>query len=518
MPWFAVWDQAKRTGLYVGTNSDATNNMRFQSDPNSQTVSVFMEFPAENIGKENSSLFLNKVILKSFHGDWYDAAQIHRGNVSHPHVKGRRTPQWMKDLCVWAIGGDVPEKMPEVMRKFRDALGMPVGLHWYNWHEIPFDNDYPHYFPVKPGFGEAVAEIQKDGDMFVMPYINGRLWDTRDKGMEDFEFTSVALPGATKKEDGTPYTESYGSKEADGSDVVLGVMCPASEVWKNKVKENILRLVRPLEEGGYGVKSVYVDQVAAAQPELCFDPTHGHPLGGGNWWVETYRDMFNEIRAEIPKDAMLTTECNADPFIDMFDGYLSWHYQYDGQVPAFSAIYGGRDIIQFGRHFGGGPDSVVACRMKLAESFVYGEQLGWINPHIVNEPEKIEYLKKVVTLRYKFRDLFYEGCMGRPPQAIGPMPRITADWNFMGPTITTTDVIHAGLWYNTDKLNKRALLLFANCSPEEVRCDWAIDLSECDLGTFKVTRHDAGGTETPLEKLPQTLAFKPLEVFVLEIK
>ena len=44
-----------------------------------------------------------------------------------------------------------------------------------------------------------------------MPYINGRLWDTRDKGAEDFEFTKIALPSATKDEEGNPYVESYGS-------------------------------------------------------------------------------------------------------------------------------------------------------------------------------------------------------------------------------------------------------------------------------------------------------------------
>ena len=61
-----------------------------------------------------------------------------------------------------------------------------------------------------------------------MPYINGRLWDTRDKGTEDFEFTQRALPAATKDENGEPYMEAYGSKESDGSPVRLAVMCPDS--------------------------------------------------------------------------------------------------------------------------------------------------------------------------------------------------------------------------------------------------------------------------------------------------
>jgi hypothetical protein len=39
----------------------------------------------------------------------------------------------------------------------------------------------------KPGFAEGVRELQKAG-VRVMPYINGRLWDTRAKGMEDDQF------------------------------------------------------------------------------------------------------------------------------------------------------------------------------------------------------------------------------------------------------------------------------------------------------------------------------------------
>ena len=71
----------------------------------------------------------------------------------------------------------------------------------YYWHEIPFDNDYPHYFPMKSC---VVDELKKfhDAGIKVMPYINGRLWDTRDKEDRDFEFTSVGKRLCTKMYDG----------------------------------------------------------------------------------------------------------------------------------------------------------------------------------------------------------------------------------------------------------------------------------------------------------------------------
>jgi len=81
---------------------------------------------------------------------------------------------------------------------------------------------------------------------------------------------------------------------------------------------------------------------------------------------------------------MLTTECNAEPFVKWFDGYLTWHWQHDGQVPAFPAVYGGA-IQMFGRAYRGGPTKDLALRMKAGQQLVFGEQIGWIDPNIVRE-------------------------------------------------------------------------------------------------------------------------------------
>jgi hypothetical protein len=59
-------------------------------------------------------------------------------------------------------------------------------------------------------------------------------------------------------------------------------MCPATRFWQDRVHEITLRLYNQ-----YGVKGVSIDQIAASAARLCFDPSHGHPLGGGHWWVTT---------------------------------------------------------------------------------------------------------------------------------------------------------------------------------------------------------------------------------------
>ncbi|MCL2711450.1 MAG: DUF6259 domain-containing protein, partial [Planctomycetaceae bacterium] len=485
MSFTAAYDEKKNVGLYVASHDQivtvsdyggAIKDIRLDADVVSDSLTIRFEIP-QSLGRP--SRLSSRTVWKTFEGDWYDAADIYRTWVRtrfnspltpvkwYPNLgpEGRTdTPQWMKELSVWAQCGDSPQNMPQVMRKFTDALGVPTAVHWYNWHQIPFDNDYPHYFPAKEGFKEAVAEIQKNGDIFVMPYINGRLWDTRDRGAEDWQFTSVALPGATKKEDGSVYTETYGSKESDGSPVKLAAMCPASEVWQKKVTENIFTLINE-----YSVAGVYVDQVAAASPVLCFDASHGHPLAGGDWWNREHWKLYEKIRSELPKDRMLTTECNADPFVNIFDGYLTWHFQYQDQVPAFAAVYGGA-IQMFGRAYRGGPSQVLADRMKLAQQLVYGEQIGWGDPRIVDDPVRFPFFKAIVLMRHQYRDYFYKGEMIRPPKLLDEIPTVTADWQWYGETIITTDAVLTGGWRKKDETGNTlsAVYFFVNVSDEPI--------------------------------------------------
>jgi len=444
-------------------------------------------------------------VWQLLHGDWFDAAVIYRDWVRrsarwYPRLgpEGRAdTPLWMRGLSAWAQTGGGPECAAQV-KEFQKYLGVPIGFHWYSWHQIPFDNDYPHYFPAKPGFAEAVRDLQASG-VYVMPYINGRLWDTHDRGREDFEFTRRALPATTKDEQGKPYIEMYHSKESDGSHVQLAVMCPTTELWRGTLRDTVLRLF-----GECGVKGVYMDQIAAAKPELCFDRTHGHPLGGGYWWTEGYWALLQSIRRAKPADCMLTTECNAEPYTQVFDGYLTWHWQYDGQVPVFPAIYGGA-IQMFGRAYRGGPTKDLALRMKAGQQLVYGEQIGWLDPGVIREKGNAEFLRQVVRLRHALRRYFYAGEMARPPRLLGTIPRVTADWQWTGHWPVTTDALLTGAWRLPQQM--KLVLLLVNVCDEPIQATLAFDPAGYDLpaGSLTLTRI---GPDGPGETRPAPRVFQ----------
>lgn len=477
MQWLAAYDTARNTGLYVALHDPAaaTKEIELHSRPAEQAVDfAFAHWPPGMDQPGNAFQLSGEAVWQVLRGDWFDAAQLYR-QWAREHAQwwpalgtdGRSdTPLWMRELPAWALASGAPASVVPQVKRFAEALGVPVGVHWYNWHQIPFDNDYPHYFPTRDGFAQGVAELQQL-PVYVMPYINGRLWDTRDRGQEDFEFSTIARPAATKDEQGEPYIETYGSKEPDGNPVRLAAMCPATEVWQNKQREIVGRLMTEC-----GVKGVYIDQVAAAKPQLCFDSAHGHPTGGGAWWTAAYWQLLQRIRQDMPADRMLTTECNAEPYAHVFDGYLTWHWQYDGQVPAFPAVYGGA-LQMFGRAYRGGASKDLALRMKAGEQLVFGEQIGWLSPSVVDEAENFAFFRQVVRLRWLLKRYFYAGRMARPPQLVGSLPRVTADWQWSGHWPVATDALRAGAWALPDE--NRLVLLFVNVSDEPLTVECQFD-------------------------------------------
>jgi len=492
----AAYSQDGSGGIYLGLHDPraSTKEMHWRSEPSAGVVHFTVEHPVPDMGRVGARFNLSGNLVTQFlEGDWFDAAQIYRQWAETEALwwprlgpAGREdTPLWMRELPLWILSGGAPAECSPGVLRFREFMELPCGFHWYNWHQIPFDNDYPHYFPTKEGFPDGVRMLQQFG-VHVMPYINGRLWDTRDRGLEDYQFTAVALPAATKNHAGEPFVETYGSKESDGSPVRLAVMCPTTSLWQEKVAELVRRLFQEC-----GTHGVYIDQVAAASPTLCADPSHGHPLGGGHWWTEGYWALLDKIRREKPEHCMLTTECNAEPFIRWFDGYLTWHWEYDNQVPFFPAVYSGT-IQMFGRWFSEvGRKQFPSeeeldnhhrgVRMRLAQALAFGEQLGWINPSILEEPENAAFLRHLAQVRWEFREYFYAGQMGRPPCLETQVPLVTADWKWQGKSVVTLPAVLTAQWKLPAK--RRLLLLAINMTPQPQPAVLSANLAEGLLRT-----------------------------------
>ncbi len=536
MQLLAAYSESLRSGLYIGVHDPYGSTKEFQcrSKPAEKTLALEIHHPVPNMSKVGNSFELpGSVVWRAFQGDWFDAATIYRDWVGRearwfPQLtaEGREdTPLWMRELPLWILGGGAPSECVDRVLEFAKYFQCPCGFHWYNWHQIPFDNDYPHYFPTKPGFPEAVKRLQDSG-VQVMPYINGRLWDTRDRGLEDYQFTPVARPAVSKDENGEPYTETYNSKESDGSPVRLGVMCPTTSCWHEKVGGIVDQLFKEC-----GVHGVYIDQVAAAPPTLCFDLSHGHPLGGGHWWNEGYWKLLEEIRRRKPDHAMITTECNAEPFIRWFDGYLTWHWQYDRQIPLFPAVYGGT-VQMFGRWYGSTGSGLLpsveasanrdrATRMRIGQSLAFGEQLGWINPGIIQETENAQFLRAAAGIRWQLRRYFYAGQMIRPPKLSGEIPQIKADWQWHGTRWVTTDAVLTGAW--AIPADRSVAVIAVNVSDQPLSAELNTDLVGTALQAQSIHVRPLHAGEAPSttqvqDRWNKAIHLPPLSVLAWELR
>ena len=175
----------------------------------------------------------------------------------------------------------------------------------------------------------------------------------------------------------------------------------------------------------------------------------------------------------------------------------------------------------FGRAYRGGTTKDLALRMKAGQQLVFGEQLGWIDPGLVNEHENAEFFRQACALRARFNRYFRAGTMGRPPRLLGEVPPVRADWQWSGQWWVTTDAVLTGAWQLAQE--KRAVLLFANVSDAPVTAKLRIDPRAYGLpaGQLHLTSVAAGedhpGEEVARSPFERSMIFPASSVQALEL-
>jgi hypothetical protein len=515
-------------GVYIATHDPRASRKRLEVIANDGQFELRWHWPVPDMGRAGTSWELpGEVVIRPFDGDWFDVAQIYRAWASE-HAewwprgiqKGRPdTPEWFKESPVWIVSnGPWPYRDPPVpieqaaagIKKFAAYMDdLPCAVHWYNWHQVPYDTESPHYFPAKEGFAEAVRDVQEAG-VRVMPYINAHVWD-----MATEEFESVARPAAVKSADGSIPTKEYAGN-------TFAPMCPTTPLWRDTVQSLVERLTGP----EIGADGVYLDQISAQNSELCFDEEHGHPLGGGSWWTDAGNwVLLDELNAAVP-DAILTSESAAEPYVNRIDGYLTWGGFRNGDrgVPLFHAVYGGQ-VQLFGRLYKMDTWKGKAMHTKAAQALVWGEQIGWITPDIVDNPVDAAFLKRLARARRHLGAYLAHGRMARPPRLETDGSTITTNWVFATDVVATIPTVIAGAWHH-ERNAAVALILVNNDAeaPHTVR----LPFSAASYGLKgPLTAREWVATEQP-EDLPaptaidtdwtRELELAPLEVRVFEVR
>ena len=375
----------------------------------------------------------------AFEGDWWVAAKRYREWALKQKWASKGPLKDRTDFCrrigavgYWMNGSRLPVKdsLAALAKLLPDV---PLGLHWYNWHNSPFDVNYPEMFPAKNGVKEVAAWMKKNG-VFCMPYINGSLWDD-----EIASFTN-ALPYTCKKPDGSFHTYRCGH---NGN--VLARMCPTTELWKKTVAENSRRLFDEL-----GVDGVYLDQVSCSLPQPCHDASHGHSLGGGEFWTQGYRELMKPIREDaVRRGAALTSECAAEPYMDSFDAFLTWMENTPKDVPLLPAVYSG-----YALYFGSiqsKKDSLDSYCALQSRMFLWGFQLGWSGTLLMNKgkEEYAEFTRKLCRARLDNLDCFLYGELAGELIPIGEVPMVDVKWEYKDVGEFKVPAVSGTVWRNS---------------------------------------------------------------------
>lgn len=347
----------------------------------------------------------------------------------------RNIPQWLYKTDLWIRAKGINDTVMNAVCKSIDYYGKGTAVHWYYWHHFPYDTHYPDYFPAKMGFKEMI-KVVRDKKCHVIPYINGRLWDP-----ETTSYTTMnGKLASCRKADGTLYTEIYPT-----SKVLNTVTCPASDIWQKIITNLTDRIQQELKTDG-----VYIDQVAAAAPQPCWADNHGHAKGGGNFWYEAYRKMIKNIRSNhLLKNNILITEENAECYIDLFDLLLMVNtpHQNGRIVPLFPTVYSDRVMTAAFTYTPVDKLTRGDFCYENAMCFLYGSQLGWVDPTLLMNKESVKeaaFLKELINVRKKSHHIFNGGRFIEEIIPIGDNPRVEV--NGFG----ITPVVRASKWISPE--------------------------------------------------------------------
>ena len=393
-----------------------------------------------------------KAVLELYgSGRWYEAGKIYRkfAETAAWWIKDlprKSSPAWFKENSLWLLCMSNTLESHEAMRDqaiaLRKYFDMPIGIHWYGWDDSNDGLGWPH-FPAKKFVADINKEIRAAG-IYTIPYIDNRLWALKDgpKRASDYMYKSHGHKYAAKDLHGKIYTETY-SKTA-----VYAIMCPAVKPWQDFMANLVIRLAKD------GFDGVYHDQVATGAPRMCYDPTHGHYLNGGDVWLELgywpmFDKMFKVLHKQYPNFCH-TTEENAEVYLRQFDGYMVWRWTVPGQIPLFQSIYSGR--AQFvGRLFDhsrrGDRQSFFS---KVGQQLVNSEQIGWFTIRDISKPDaKRLYVKKTMYIRKALLSYFNTGRMLAPIQWKS-MPLDKSKWGGNEALIVTMPKIANSAWQGAD--------------------------------------------------------------------
>ncbi|MBL0173583.1 MAG: hypothetical protein IPP90_23420 [Gemmatimonadaceae bacterium] len=486
-------------------------------------------------------------------GDWLTAVERYRawGTKQYWARQSRLrtgvTPAWMRATGLWVWNRGTSDVVLEPAAALQRDAKLPVNVFWHWWHNGPYDTSFPDYLPPREGaipFTKAVAKAHSDG-LHAIVYMNQRLWcvNTPSWTRENAERWAV------RERDGSVRQETYNVFDPKP----CATMDIATPFWRNKyagIADTVLKQ--------YGIDGIYMDQAVLSL--IDWSPDHGHPVGGGNYWMQGFRALARDLRTRnasrpagfagegggeswMPDlDAFLTLQVSQERYADPASG---WEVipMFQAAYHPFALTYGTYGSLTLPPYDALWPvEKQPATAMTLldpkyvrqfhleqARMFVWGMQptiANFLPDQLTERRREIDYLERLARLRYGLREFFQTGTFLRAPEVEVPTTELLLSRisiyaaRLGGPTearIQSPDVL-ASAWRAADG---RVAIALAGINQQALVATVRLPAAAYGLpaGT-RIVRHDDVGAR-PLGTLGATarsmsVAVEALQGVVLE--
>lgn len=424
----ALYDQ--RDGLYFGAydGDGYVKDLALYYDRDRRDlVCKIVNYPEGMGAPKKDYIMPYPAVVGTFQGDWVTAAKMYRAwaikqkwCAKGPLFKRTDLSDRIKNVCLWVIrgyqieldkkeikygqsgavktdelkairGAINAEATAQTMARLKDYFDVPL-IGWGNDYQLDtWDGSANGRYVPRRGFREMNAALHRLG-IFFHPYTNMHRYGEM---LSETLGNDAAKKAAIMNRDGT-----MACQRADAGANTM-VMCAGTDYWQNFWPQKAGDLARE------GADSLYTDELGSIRVPFCFDPSHGHPLGGGKYEVEGLRKCLTKLREEVKKidpQFFTTGECNPEPFLDLNDGNLLALGDVPDQTPVWIAIY--HDYaISYGFPFGDYMETgSVQTERNLGELlaragryFAWGMQMGAVREDILTfSPQGAGYLKRLV--------------------------------------------------------------------------------------------------------------------------
>ncbi|WP_142784773.1 DUF6259 domain-containing protein [Changchengzhania lutea] len=556
MQCIALYNDSKKFGLYTSCNDSLAYKKSFSYTLDSINNLTYKIANYPSIDKEAKSYSPPyEAIIGSFDGDWISAADIYRewGSkqkwASESRFKKGLTPQSLEKTALWEWNRGESDNVLKPAEDLKQKLGLPVNVFWHWWHGCSYDDGFPEYFPPREGeesFIKAMKSAHKE-DVGAIVYMNQMQWGTNTESWEEEHAERYAV----KDINGNLNTHLYNVFTGKS----LTTMCMGTQFWKDRYTSLCDTAVNTYQTNG-----VYMDQ--ACFSFLCYDDTHGHDVGGGNYWLKNFAILTQQIRSKFPKgkDIFLAGEGVSEAWLPYLDAFLTLQVsmeRYAGDsgwepIPFFQAVY-----HQFAITYGNYSSLLIPpydelwpkeyapkeplklldesyskqFLMEQARSFVWGLQPTISNYQSflsLERKEEIDYLLSLARVRYRGLKYLLHGKFLRPPVMEFPkeelhMSRLSIYAGKTGESVTTFQkeypLIYSGAWKSDDN---QIGIPIASISDHPYRVDFSMDTKDYALsasGKINIINEDGENFLTTYTdgKVKIDFILQPKQLCIVEI-